>query len=1488
MTDVAQVVPWERVTVFVSSTFNDMHAERDYLIKMVFPDLHDWCDRRRLRLVDVDLRWGVTETDATHNKNVVQTCLSRIDDCRPFFICFVGQRRGWVPMPKDVPEETLQKFPALLPHVGKASVTEMEFLHAVLHPMHGAAPRDPKQSEEYYNPAEHAFFYLRDPSYMMDVADVPAQWFETYANAGSDDPVSENTEQERWRREVIPGTGRPVHDYTTAWHRELTTPELALTQGRLADFQHEGRDLSEVIIEDLKRGIEARFPNHVEVESKTGSLQHELDQQEQFLFVNSEGFISRGDDFAELNAYVQGDSRKMFVLTAEGGMGKSMLLANWLDRCRTESSQEFPDTTFHFRFVGQSDDSTTVSGVQRSLLTELQGPYGKIPDEEIPTDPGKLASFWREWLPKLEGTGQTVIVIDALNQLATGLTRLDWLPQTSLPDGVKIIVSFRRGAEGSEEQLQKWNEPYFKEKIHLGEVEPFEHAYHRRALVNAYLGQYLKELDDHLIEQLISVEGAGNPLFLKVVLSELRVFGSFEQLPQKINNDFGTDPISAFRAVLRRLASDPAYGSLPSHEVVPAVFAALACSRGGLTTSELADIVCRARGNANPTQQEQAAAQEALLIVLRQERPFLARRDGRHDFFYESFKSAAREACLLAEETTRSFLDRSFSFPQEAFRWMANIRSRLCSESSNTVGMLQDHVAPSSEPGARTPEQWHCLIADHYGAQPNTNRRRLSELPWHLTEAGRQAEVEHLLTDFDFLQAKVEAFGPQPLIEDYDLLHVDRNEPLGLVQGALTLSASILAREPAQLASQLLGRLLGAQTPAICQLLVKAGAPGACGLRPMFSCLTPPGGPLIRTLEGHAGWVNSVALHADGRRAVSAGGILDNTLKVWDLETGECLRTLEGHTDWAQSVALHTDGRRAVSASHDNTLKLWDMETGDCLRTLEGHTDDVDSVALHVDGRRAVSVSRDNTLKVWDLETGDCLRTIKGASSFVALHGDGRRAVSAGHVLDRTLKVWDLETGECLRTLEGHTGCVESVALHADGRRAVSASGDETLKVWDLETGLCLRTLQGRWGGFESVALHADGRRLVSAGSTLKVWDLETGECLRTLEGHPSYILSVALHADGRRAVSASRDGTLKVWDLETGHCPRRLEGHAGSVTSVTVHADGRRAVSGGVRDNTLKVWDLETGECLRTLRSVWIGVEFVALHADGRRAVSASADYTLKVWDLETGERLQTLEGHTHPTRSLALHADGRRVVSAAGPTECGKDHAVRVWDLESSECLRTLEGHTSRINSVALHADGRRAVSASVDKTLKVWDLETGVCLRTLEGHTDEVRCVALHADGRHAVSASVDYTLKVWDLETGDCLRTLEGHTSCVESVTLHADDRRAVSASLDKTLRVWDLETGVCLHTLEGHTSFIASVALHADGRRAISASYGKTLRIWDLETGLEIASFTTDAGVTCCAIAPNGDTVVAGDGLGHMYFLRLEDNPDGKPRGKGKG
>ena len=661
----------------------------------------------------------------------------------------------------------------------------------------------------------------------------------------------------------------------------------------------------------------------------------------------------------------------------------------------------------------------------------------------------------------------------------------------------------------------------------------------------------------------------------------------------------------------------------------------------------------------------------------------------------------------------------------------------------------------------------------------------LENLCTHLVAGGQAEDAAALLGSARWGLVKCGAGLVFSLDRDYE--EVAQDEALGLIHGALRLSMHVVAQDPAQFASQMVGRLLGLRDePGVARFVdeITAVAPRPW-FRPLHPCLEAPGGALLRTLEGHSDDVHCVAVTGDGKRAVSAS--YDNTLRVWDLDTGRALRTLEGHSFCVEGVAVTADGKRAVSASSDKTLKVWDLETGRALRTLEGHSASVYGVAVTSDGKRAVSASEDKTLKVWDLETGRVLRTLRGHSDYVlgvAVTSDGKRAVSASE--DKTLKVWDLETGVALCTLEGHAHWVTGVAVAAHRTLAVSASFDKTLKVWDLET----------------------------------------GRALCTLEGHSADVHCVAVTGDGKRAVSASYDNTLRVWDLDTGRTVRTLEGH-----SSFVHG--------------------------------------VAVTPDGNRAVSASLDKTLKVWDLDTGSALLALEGHSDSVRGLAVTPDGKRAVSASD------DKTLKVWDLHTGRALHVLEGHSSYVLGVAVTADGRRAVSASNDHTLKVWDLDTGVALRTLVGHSDYVNGVAVTPDGKRVVSASDDKTLKVWDLDTGGVLRTLEGHSGWVHGVAVTPDGKRAVSASWDHTLKVWDLDTGSALLALEGHSAEVYGVAVTLDGKQAASASEDKTLKVWDLDNGRLIATFHCDAFAYCCTFADER-RIVAGDNVGRVYFLALEE------------
>src|SRR5215510_2236828 len=116
------------VRLFVSSTFRDMQREREELIKRVFPEIRILCHKRGLIWSEVDLRWGIPD-DGDGEANVLSSCLDEIDRCRPYFLCILGERYGWVP--PQFPRDLLRSRPWLSRFEG-CSVTELEVLHGAL------------------------------------------------------------------------------------------------------------------------------------------------------------------------------------------------------------------------------------------------------------------------------------------------------------------------------------------------------------------------------------------------------------------------------------------------------------------------------------------------------------------------------------------------------------------------------------------------------------------------------------------------------------------------------------------------------------------------------------------------------------------------------------------------------------------------------------------------------------------------------------------------------------------------------------------------------------------------------------------------------------------------------------------------------------------------------------------------------------------------------------------------------------------------------------------------------------------------------------------------------------------------------------------------------------------------------------------------------------------------------------------------------------
>lgn len=134
------------IRLFISSTFQDMQDERDYLMKKTFPKLRQIASERDVMLTELDLRWGITEEEAKSGK-VVEICLREIENSIPFFIGIIGNRYGWIPNETDLSPSALQRFSDIKRYVQCGlSVTEMEMQFGVLE-----RPED-----------MHAFFYIKE------------------------------------------------------------------------------------------------------------------------------------------------------------------------------------------------------------------------------------------------------------------------------------------------------------------------------------------------------------------------------------------------------------------------------------------------------------------------------------------------------------------------------------------------------------------------------------------------------------------------------------------------------------------------------------------------------------------------------------------------------------------------------------------------------------------------------------------------------------------------------------------------------------------------------------------------------------------------------------------------------------------------------------------------------------------------------------------------------------------------------------------------------------------------------------------------------------------------------------------------------------------------------------------------------------------------------------------------------------------------------
>ncbi|XP_072885036.1 telomerase protein component 1 isoform X1 [Hemitrygon akajei] len=538
---------WRTVRIFVSSTFRDMAGERDLLVRAVLPELRARAAPHRIHLQEVDLRWGITEQESRSNRQL-ELCLSEVARCQ-LFVLILGERYGQTLDDYSLPD--LPQFQWVKDYPKGRSITELELMQFLRQ-----TPGDPRQT---------CFVYTRDPAVLRSI---PEQWT-SHFSAESEEAKLRVAEL---KREVKEWDLLILENYRSEWG--------GLLHGKpyLAGLEEFGGSV-------LRKLWEATLVQHCQ--QGQGGTEDDQDDQGGFLEAHSSQLIGRRKQLSAAAAKIlQQRKGTIFLVHGRPSEGKTTFLAGLINQLSPAEPSDVPaqcSVFYHFTAAGEGAQSSTAF-LQR--VCQQLDPHS---DRDIPQTHRPLVMLFHSLLSSRTGSRRRLILlVDGADQLlgAGGSPSSDWIPEP-VPQGVTLVLSVTEGSY-LHRTLDKHRQAL---AFSLGPLEPLDRA----QVVRASLAQYGKRLEEtpfnNQMRLLVVKRESHQPLYLKMASEELRTFGVFEKVSERIRAMPSTLR-QMLQWVLGRLEQE--FGA----ETVTFAFCTLSISERGLREVDLYSTLCTHRSPA--------------------------------------------------------------------------------------------------------------------------------------------------------------------------------------------------------------------------------------------------------------------------------------------------------------------------------------------------------------------------------------------------------------------------------------------------------------------------------------------------------------------------------------------------------------------------------------------------------------------------------------------------------------------------------------------------------------------------------------------------------------------------------------------------------------------------------------------------------------------------------------------------------------------------
>lgn len=319
---------------------------------------------------------------------------------------------------------------------------------------------------------------------------------------------------------------------------------------------------------DLWRLLEAQFPaTEVPDAFEREGVRHEAHA------VRHRRLFLGGDAYLRVVDRALATGKPWLLIHGDSGAGKSALIANWIAAHRAAE----PRDRIHQHFLGASADASDPVVLVRRMIECIARTTGSAlhveadPEDLLRSLPGWL-QVASAWVGKRKA--RWIFALDSLNSLAKQRD-LRWLPDR-LPARVHFLISCLSG-----DVMVRLEQALPRKESARVHVKPM-HRTTSQALLVQYLRTFHKSLPRDVLRQVLRHKMVRNPLFLRTMAEELRLFGAREALPAQVQRLLRARSLAAlFGRVLERVERD--CGKARVRSALTAIWA----SRAGLSESEI-------------------------------------------------------------------------------------------------------------------------------------------------------------------------------------------------------------------------------------------------------------------------------------------------------------------------------------------------------------------------------------------------------------------------------------------------------------------------------------------------------------------------------------------------------------------------------------------------------------------------------------------------------------------------------------------------------------------------------------------------------------------------------------------------------------------------------------------------------------------------------------------------------------------------------------